>query len=119
MQGKVRVYYYITPRGGNPVKDFLDSLSFKQQAKILRIFQYIKIYGLHSVLPHVKKLLGTPFWEIRILGKDNLRVIYVVPKKSEVLVLHGFIKKTKKTPQKEIKTAILRWSDWQKQALTK
>lgn len=103
------VIYYTTVQGENPISKFLDSLSGKQQAKILRIFRSIKDYGLQSVLPHVKKLTGTPLWEIRILGKDNLRIIYVIPYLKTVLVLHGFIKKTQKTPKKEIKTALNRY----------
>lgn len=113
MGRKAEVYYYTSPKGGNPFKDFLDSLSQKQQAKILRIFQIIEEYGLNLTLPYIRKLSGTPLWEIRVLGKDNFRVIYVVPKKGIVLVLHGFVKKTRKTPRKEIKTALLRWKEWQ------
>jgi phage-related protein len=64
---------------------------------------------LQSVLPHIKKLRGTPLWEIRILGQDNLRVIYVVPYLDTVLVLHGFIKKTQKTPKKDLEVALSRY----------
>ena len=104
---------YISPRNNNPFKDFLNSLSEKQQAKILRIFQVIEEYGLRLILPRIKKLTGTPLWEIRVLGKDSIRVIYIVPKKEIVLILHGFIKKTRKTPKKEVKTALQRWQEWQ------
>jgi phage-related protein len=103
------ILYYTTTSGQNPIDKFLNSLSGKQQAKILRVFQSIKEYGLQSILPHVKKLSGTPLWEIRILGQDNLRVIYVVPLQDTVLILHGFIKKTQKTPKKEIETALNRY----------
>jgi len=72
----------------------------------------IEQYGLVSVLPHTKKLSGTPFWEIRVLGRDNLRVIYFSPIKDSVVILHGFNKKTKKTPPKEIETVFDRFSDW-------
>jgi phage-related protein len=104
-----KILYYTTPSGQNPIDKFLNPLSGKQQAKILRVFQSIKDYGLQSILPHVKKLAGTPLWEIRILGQDNLRVIYVVPLQDTVLILHGFIKKTQKTPKKEIETALNRY----------
>ncbi|HUV72360.1 MAG TPA: type II toxin-antitoxin system RelE/ParE family toxin [Clostridia bacterium] len=104
-----QIFYYTTPSGQNPIDKFLNSLSGKQQAKILRIFETIKESGLQSILPHVRKLTGTPLWEIRILGKDNLRIIYVVPYLDTVLLLHGFIKKTRKTPKKEIETALGRY----------
>jgi len=113
MNQKTKIIYYTSIKGENPVSDFLDSLPLKQQAKILRILQYIKIYGISSILPHTRKLTGTPLWEIRILGKDNLRVLYVTPHQDIVLILHGFIKKKQKTPRKEIVIALGRLKDWQ------
>jgi phage-related protein len=106
------VYYFISSSGSNPVRQFLDSLSEKQQAKILRIFQYITDYGLSAVLPHTKKLAGTPLWEIRIVGKDNIRILYVLPLKNIVLVLHGFMKKTQRTSVKELQIAMSRYKQW-------
>lgn len=107
-----KVIYYTTLNGKSPIDEFLDSLSQKQQAKILRIFNYIKEYGLLSILPHVKKLSGTPLWEIRILGQDNIRVIYIVPHFDIVLILHGFFKKTQKTPKKEIDISLRRYNEY-------
>lgn len=105
----MRVEYFISPRLENPVKDFLNSLTQKQKAKILRIIQNIEVYGLNSVIPHLKKLSGTPFWEIRILGKDNIRVIYIVPNKVSITLLHGFEKKTQKTSSKDLSIATKRY----------
>lgn len=105
---KWEVIYYTSPSGGNPVSDFLDSLDKQTQSKLLRIVANIEEYGLLSVIPHIKKLSGTPLWEIRVLGKSNARVIYVVPTKTKVVLLHGFIKKSNKTPSKEINIALVR-----------
>jgi phage-related protein len=110
----MRVLYFISPNNQNPVSDFLDSLNHKQQSKLLRIIHNIEVYGLTAVIPHLKKLSNTPFWEIRVLGKDNLRVIYVVPQEKYVLLLHGFNKKSQKTPQKEIVIALERYNSWPK-----
>lgn len=110
----MQVLYFISPNGQNPVSDFLDSLNQNQQAKLLRIIHNIEVYGLTAVIPHLKKLSNTSFWEIRILGKDNLRVIYVVPQGKYVLLLHGFNKKSQKIPQKELIIAIERYNSWPK-----
>src|SRR3989344_4750578 len=110
--GKTVIYYYISSRGGNPVKEFLDSLEEKQQAKILRIFQLIEEYGLQAVAAHLKKVTGTPLWEIRTLGKDNIRILYIVPERRAVLALHGFVKKKQKTPRKELDMALNRYQLW-------
>lgn len=106
------ITYFIAPSGENPVKEFLESLQLRQKSKIFGIFENIRKYGLDSVVPHVKKLTGTPFWEIRVLGQDNIRVIYLVPKSNTVLVLHGFIKKTQKTSQRDLSVAIKRYKSW-------
>ena len=73
-----RVEYYGTSSNGSLVRDFIDSLTKIQKAKIMRIFRNISEYGLSSIIPHVKKVTGTPLWEIRVLGKDNIRVIYAI-----------------------------------------
>lgn len=108
---KTTVQYYLTAKGENPVKDFLESLSKQQKSKIFRIFFTIEQYGLLAILPHTKKLTGTPLWEIRVLGKDNVRIIYVSLIQDSIHVLHGFIKKKQKTPQKEIETALMRYKE--------
>lgn len=107
-----KVIYYISPSGDNPVSDFLDSLNQQSQAKLLRVVKHIEESGLQSIIRHVKKLSGTPFWEIRILGQDNVRVIYVVPTKSHILLLHGFTKKVQKTPLKELEIASKRYQQY-------
>ena len=42
----------------------------------------------------------------------NIRIIYVLPLSNMVLLLHGFIKKTNKTPKKEINIALQRLKQW-------
>jgi len=57
-------------------------------------------FNLKLAQPHVKKLLKTPLWELRILGKKSIRFFYFTQ-----------AKKTRKTPPKEIKTALNRYKD--------
>ena len=109
---KWEVIYYISPSGNNPVSDFLDGLDEQTQTKLLRVVANIEEYGLLSVIPHIKKLTGTPLWEIRVLGKSNARIIYIVPTQNRILLLHGFIKKTNKTPSKEIEIANSRYKQY-------
>ena len=99
-------YYFNDYKKISPPKVFINSLSKKQKAKIFRIFLNIETYGLSSIQPHIKKLTGTPLWEIRILGQDSIRIIYTLKYKDIILILHAFIKKSQKTPEKEINTAL-------------
>ena len=78
--------------------EFLDSIQKKDKAKFFRIFQNLKQYGMETVISHIKMLTGMPFWKILILGKSNSIIIYAVVIEGEVLLLHGFVKKTQKTP---------------------
>ena len=103
-----KVIYYTTTLGDSPADDFVKSLSSSQAAKIIRILSYVEIYGLVTPIRHVKKLTGTPLWEIRILGQDNIRVLYATMDEDAIIVLHGFLKKTQKTPLKEIEIAMKR-----------
>lgn len=102
-----QIDYYISSSNDNPVKNFLDGYPIAK-AKAFRIFQYIKEYGLTAAIPHIKKLTGTPLWEIRILGGDSVRILYITRQEKKILLLHAFVKKTNKTPSKEINVALSR-----------
>lgn len=60
-------------------------------------------FGPKLGTPHVKKISGSLF-ELRISGGQEVRIFYSFHK-SQIFLLHGFIKKTQKIPWKEIKIA--------------
>lgn len=111
---KYKVIYFTSPSGENPVSKFIDSCNKSQQVKILRILKNLEEYGLQTIIPHIKKLTGTPFWEIRILGKDNIRIIYVLALENLILLLHGFLKKSQRTSPREIEISYKRYKDFKK-----
>ena len=113
MPETLKIIYWLSVTGANPVEEFIDSLSSKQQAKILRIFEFLERYGIVSVKAHIRKVSSTPLWEIRILGRDNIRVLYAIVDKNSLVILHGFIKKKQKTSQKELNVALKRWHEHQ------
>jgi phage-related protein len=104
---KWEIIYYLTTSGDNPTLEFLEA-NPKIKTKVFKIFEYIEKYGLSSVISHVKKLSGTPLWEIRILGQDSTRVLYVTRQEKKIVVLNIFKKKSDKTPLKEIRVALER-----------
>jgi len=69
----------------------------------------IEAKGLEQVRePYVKHLEG-PLWEIRMKGRDGIsRALYVTAKGRRVVVVRVFVKKTQKTPRREIKLALQR-----------
>ena len=79
------------------------------RAKFVRIVQMIEGYGLERVHePYVKHLEG-PLWEMRMKGRDGIaRAAYVTASGRRVVVVHVFVKKTQKTPRREIEQALKR-----------
>jgi len=91
------VKFFLDHRDKNPVGDFLDK-NKETKVKVSIIIKNITEFGLISAIPHIKRLSGYPLWEIRILGKDSTRILYANKIKDEIILLHAFKKKTKKTP---------------------
>ncbi len=105
---KWNVIYYRSARGDNPVKDFIDSLPETAQTKIMRAFDLLEEFGIKVGSPHIKKLTGTDLWELRILGSNSVRLLYILHRQNTFLILHGFRKKTQKTDPRDIATATMR-----------
>ena len=106
-----RVSFYAPKDQKSPISEFLDSCSDISRAKILKQLKYVEEFGLTPAIPNLKKVISTPFWELRILGKDNIRIFCVNRPEKEVKVIHIFFKKKQKTPLKEISVALKQFSD--------
>ena len=87
----------------------LEALPVDMRARFVRIAQLIETLGLPRVsLPHVRHLQG-PLWEMRMKGRDGIaRAIYVTVSGMRVVVVRVFVKKTQKTPRREIELALER-----------
>ncbi len=107
------IEYYESPSGNKPIEEFINSLEEKAQVKVFRIFDLLSEFGIRLGLPRVKKLTGTPLWELRILGSESIRVFYITREQKRFLLLHGFKKKTQKTNRKEIKIAVDRLHEYE------
>jgi phage-related protein len=88
------------------VRDELEVLPADMKARFRRIVELIQAHGLERVRePHVKHLEGA-LWEMRMKGKDGIsRAIYVTAKGRRVVVVRVFVKKTQKTPRRELDLA--------------
>ena len=86
--------------------EFLSSLPEKAQKKIT--YDLLKVEGGEINKELFKKLDDTEIWEFRTLFNGvSYRLFAFWDTTSDTLIVatHGIIKKTNKTPQKEIKTA--------------
>ena len=72
----------------------------------------IEEHGLERVRePYVRHLEGR-LWEMRMKGKDGIaRAVYVSATGHRAVVVHVFVKKTEKTPRREMETAKRRARD--------
>lgn len=109
---KMTVIYYEDLHGRFPVKEFIHALSEVPKDKVFRALKPLVEFGLGSHILNTKKLVRTPLWEVRVLGKDSIRIFFAVVVNGVILILHGFAKKTQKTPLREIGIAIQRLKEW-------
>jgi len=85
------------------LEKFIKSLQNPTIAKVLRIIDLLEKFGQKLGSPHTKKI-SVRLFELRISGKQEVRIFYSFHK-SQIFLLHGFVKKSQKIPQKEIKVA--------------
>jgi phage-related protein len=103
-QGKrAPVIFFRTEAGGEPVRDWLKSLPSTEDRK--RIGEDIKTveFGWPVGMP-VCKPLGDGIYEVRTSLAQNriARVLFYIDKKNRMVLLHGLIKKTRRTPGEDL-----------------
>lgn len=94
--------FYRTENEKCPIVDFLDSLPNKLGAKAIRDLDVLSEKGNALREPYSKPIEGGIF-ELRIsASRDEARIFYFFLIESKIILTNGFIKKTQKTPRKEI-----------------
>ena len=85
------------------LEKFIHGLKKPTIAKILRTLDLLERFGHQLGMPHSKPIESNLF-ELRVRGDQEVRLLYSFHN-SRAIILHGFTKKTHKTPQKEIALA--------------
>jgi phage-related protein len=99
------VEFYADADGDSPVLDWYESLDEKTKAKLIWIFQLLETNGIELGMPYIKPL-GDKLYEIRAdVNRNTFRVVYFLYTGRRFVLLHGFQKKTQKTPSKELARA--------------
>ena len=87
-------------------------LPLSLQARYIVLTQRMVEYGPHLGLPHTDSFGGGLF-ELRLKGAEGIaRVFFCTMVRKEIVMLHSFIKKSQKTPDKELKLAKLRMREF-------
>ncbi len=91
---------------GPVVDDEIAAMPAELQARFLRLAERIEAVGLERIgEPHVKHVRGK-IWEMRFRGRDGMgRALYVAVRGRRVIVLHAFVKKSRKTPKAALRLA--------------
>jgi len=110
-----KVFLYKDKNDKSAFADYLRSLAAKKdkssRIKLQKIRDYIKFLRLEGTAvgePFVKHLDGD-IWELRPI-RD--RILFAAWDGSAFILLHHFMKKTQKTPQREIEQAKRNLSDY-------
>ena len=105
---KYEVIFYEDKNGNSPVFEYLKNLSSKKDKNSRinhnKIFEYISLLekqGKELGEPYIKHLDGK-IWELRPIRN---RILFATLVGNTIIILHCFIKKTQKTPQREIESA--------------
>lgn len=102
---QLKIEFFETSDGKEPAKEFLLSLNVKMRAKMMRTITLLSLNGNELREPYSKHL-GNGIFELRAqIGTDISRVLYFFVIDQKVILSHGFIKKTQKTPVREIERA--------------
>jgi phage-related protein len=104
---KLPARFYETPTGSKPVREWILEMSRADRHTIGKDIQKVE-FGWPLGCPHCAPL-GNGLWEVRSSLDDNriARVLFCMGD-GHMILLHGFIKKSQKTPQTDIALALKR-----------
>lgn len=87
------------------VQRWVDDMPVGMKAYYARITERLIKFGPNLGMPFTRTIEKNLF-ELRIKAKEGIsRIFYCTIKQGKIVMLHGFIKKDRKTPKKELKTA--------------
>jgi len=108
--------YYENQQGEKAVKEYIETLNRRtdkdariKSNKIAEYLRRLQEYGTGVGEPTVDKIEGTELWELRPLSD---RIFFAYWRDNIFVLLHHFVKKTNKTPKREIKQAERYLKDW-------
>src|ERR1700756_507275 len=98
------IIMYETPSGQPVVQNFIGSVQKETRSKIYRQIDLLEEYGPQLGMPHSKPV-GSGMYELRVRGRQEVRILYIFSDGRTVYLLHGFQKKSQAVPGKEMDLA--------------
>lgn len=93
------------------VEQFVLKLPAGLSAKYFHLTNLMSEFGANLGMPHTKPM-ATGLFELRVKGKEGIaRVFYCTKVGKRIIMLHGFVKKTSKTPSNDLRKAERRFKE--------
>ena len=100
-----QVEFYETEEGRIPTQEFLDSLEPKMNAKMVGLMEILEEKGTLLREPYSAPLEDGIFELRAVQGSNISRALFFFYIEGRIVITHGFIKKTQKTPRAQIELA--------------
>ncbi len=99
------IVFFVDDNGSRPVNEFLRGLDDQAQGRFIRSIEQLRLRNVRAREPLVRHLEGK-LWELREeSGTNSYRLVYFFFTGRQVVLVHGFQKKTRRTPRREIDVA--------------
>jgi len=93
------------------VEDNIVEMPPKIQARMLRLLDLMEEHGANLGAPHTTPM-GDGLFEVRAKAKEGIgRALFCYMKGEHVYILHAFVKKSQKTPKKDLDLAKIRMKE--------
>ena len=112
---RLQVFFYRTAGGAEPVREWLKALP-PEERKIIGDDLKTAQFGWPLGMPLIRKI-ERGLWEVRSVITSGIARVFFTVTGGLMVLLHGFVKKSQKTPQNELDTARRRLSNLEKDKL--
>ncbi len=110
---KYKVYYYQNSQNNRiPVLEYIGKLSSKETAKVFKYIDFLR--DNKGVLDEpYSRYIKDKIRELRVdFSRNKHRIFYITVIGKKIILLHSFLKKTAKTPKREINKALDNFKDY-------
>lgn len=99
------VKFYIGSNGRYPVREYIDNLTKKDRAKVLKYIEFLRENKGVLDEPYTKHV-GGKIRELRVdFGRNKHRIFFFTLINKKIILLHAYLKKTPKMPPEEFNRA--------------
>lgn len=108
----LHVVFYRSDAGNEPVREWLKELSREDKRRIGEDIKTAQL-GWPLGMPLIRKI-QKDLWEVRTTVENGIARVFFTVEGKYMILLHGFIKKSQKTPQHELNTAVVRLANYRR-----